>query len=296
MVHSMLARSWTCGRRTVLPTQIGTGLESTGTSWFRARIKWRQGPLFYEDKIWEPVWRDILEKRGLDTLDSETVHKRLQKTRTEALNSLDEIDWLRVSRLPNGDSWRGRAYARLIGDLYKGLSLESGASVIVDSSKNVDTAWISSQIDSVDTVFVHITRDPRGVIYSRQRRLRDGDKYRLSKLRVLHSIKDAWNWRLEKNKAQRFKRLAHINAISIEYEKLVSHPKQVIQGILKTVGLPAESVTFEGDRSICLRENHAIGGNRNKFKTGIVTFKEDTKWLDGINKVEAALIRTISNP
>ena len=255
---------------------------------------WRQGALFHEDTVWGTVWQDVLEKRGLANHDPLVVHRKFQDARAQAMSSLmGSVSPSNLKSLAHED-WDGKEYSALIGELYRGLARVSGASVVIDSSKNVETAWIAAKIEGVDITYVHIVRDPRGVIYSRQKRLRDGNKYKWSKLRFLHTLKDAWGWRRELKKARGFLNMHGQEYVSLNYEEFVRGPRHILQEVLSRVGLSAESIPFRDEYTIELKENHAIGGNRNKFKTGTASFREDMKWKNGFHRIEAALIGVIA--
>src|SRR5262249_61127330 len=50
--------------------------------------------------------------------------------------------------------------------LYRGIASQTGAQVIVDSSKEPTDAALLLLMPEVEPVFVQIVRDPRGMVYS----------------------------------------------------------------------------------------------------------------------------------
>jgi hypothetical protein len=63
-----------------------------------------------------------------------------------------------------------RAYARAADAMFEAVAATTGATVLVDSSKNVGRAAALLADSRHDVRIVHLVRDPRGYIQSRQRR------------------------------------------------------------------------------------------------------------------------------
>lgn len=74
---------------------------------------------------------------------------------------------------------RGRsAYARMADTMLRAAATQTGASVLIDSSKNASRAAALAQDSAADVRVVHLVRDGRGYLRSKRRRARaDGRRF-----------------------------------------------------------------------------------------------------------------------
>ena len=118
-----------------------------------------------------PVWSRIIKSTFGEGEDRVTLARDMWRCQREALHEYHT--WLRVGGLLRR---RGKGlpadgplarYAAGLSRLYRAIAGETGAEVIVDSSKEpTDAALLLMMMPEVDPAFVQIVRDPRGMVYS----------------------------------------------------------------------------------------------------------------------------------
>jgi hypothetical protein len=179
---------------------------------------------------------------------------------------------------PDSPQWR---HARAVSGLYDAIAADTGARVIVDSSKLATHAYVIATMTDVELHVVHLVRDPRAVAHSwTRRKARDpsGSTYipnldpAISSMHWLtrNSIIDLW-----------LRRLPDVPFLRLRYEDLVADPRGAVQGIRELLGESGED-GFTGDRTVRLRAHHMIGGNPRKFETGEIRIKPDQEWVSAM--------------
>ena len=117
-----------------------------------------------------PVWSRIIKSTFGEGQDRVTLARDMWRCQREALHEYHT--WLRVGGLLRR---RGKGlpadgplarYAAGLARLYRAIAGETGAEVIVDSSKEPTDAALLLMMPEVDPAFVQIVRDPRGMVYS----------------------------------------------------------------------------------------------------------------------------------
>ena len=117
-----------------------------------------------------PVWSRILDSTFAEGEDRVGAARDMWRDQREALHEYHT--WLRVGGLLR---LRGKGlpadgplarYAGRLARLYRSIAAETGADIIVDSSKEPTDAALLLLMPEVDATFVQIVRDPRGLVYS----------------------------------------------------------------------------------------------------------------------------------
>jgi hypothetical protein len=207
--------------------------------------------------------------------------------------------WWRRSRLEGMSSPGGVVgrYVEVLSRFYRRVAGVTGAGVIVDSSKWVSAATLARLVPDVDVHLLHVIRDPRGVIHSRQRKLmkeRGDGSVRLSRPRA---ALDAWGWLRVTRTAERMVRSGGEGASTMRYEDFADHPRAVLKGILDDLGAgDPDALPFEDERHVVLGTNHTLGGNRNRFASGTVEIREDDRWRSRLRPADRKLIEAVTRP
>ncbi len=157
-------------------------------------------------------------------------------------------------------------YIKFHERLYGKVLSKTGATVIVDSSKNPDRVELLSQSNIIEPVVLHVVRDGRGVFWS---------YFRKYKNNVLFCI---FKWILSNVKVEILRmRVKHIPYYYISYSMFTNNPFGTLKKIIKVLDLEFE------DTILNYRDfNHnQIGGNRMKNgNTSVI--KEETSWKEDI--------------
>ena len=137
--------------------------------------------------------------------------------------------------------------------------------VIIDTTKHPAYAAAASSLASVDFRFIHLIRDPRGVVESWARPkayISAFSRHRTTLWWI------AFHWGAE--------RLARrVPTLTVRYEDFVKTPRATICSILNFIDEPSDGVAtlFQGDR-IMLGRDHLLGGNPDKFTAGAIRIRQ----------------------
>ena len=197
-----------------------------------------------------PFWSSVL-RHGAD----------LKRLRTERR-------WIQGRTLPalmlGRDRRRVQEFRKALAGLYEAIAAESGADVIVDSSKSPTFSHIAERAPGVDLYVVHLVRDPRATSYSwsvdphfhRTRGPAFGARWSL------------WNVELEALAARRRPRF-----LRLRFEDFLRNPEAETRRVLGLVGASDAALPFVSGDSVRLPSHHMIEGHRSRFDTGLVDIR-----------------------
>jgi hypothetical protein len=224
-----------------------------------------------------PFWSGVGQRafRGWDRVDvDEKVHGRQAVVRTRRLPQLLTSS---LSR-----RWRSQrdALARDLGAVLAAAQAESGAQLVVDSSKMPAYAALLMRAD-VDLHCVQVVRDPRGVANSLGKsvarpEVREGDDL-MHRTGVAESA--LW-WSTFDVVTALLATLGRVPFTTVRYEDFMAEPSATVRRVLEFAGVPvtpADLTHIRGDRLV-LEANHQVAGNPVRFRTGVVQMRTDDAW------------------
>jgi hypothetical protein len=229
-----------------------------------------------------PFWRPVLARveQAYGTLDWAAIHAtRMREAVPRKIPAL-----LVRPRLAPG----ARRLARLYDLVYTEAARETGARVIIDSTKDPSMGALLARTRP-EVVYVHLVRDPRAVSYSWAKRPH-GDLESFS----LAGSTARW---LEWNALSELVTLGR-RPLRFRYEQVVDETRAVLETIVGRVGEGAVPDNLIGDRAVQLEATHTIGGNPARLNTmrGNVKLTRDEAWRSGLTTREKALVTAISLP
>lgn len=160
--------------------------------------------------------------------------------------------------------------------MYRDILQRTGAEVIVDSSKLLDYAQLLALLPGFEVSFVHLIRDSRAVVFSRQKKLKQPTNGEKKSLSTPHLLKDMVDWVWVNRRIERFVR-SQPRSARIRYEDFVADPVGSIATLSAEIGL-AESIAMTPERSFELGPRHSYWGNRFRLQHGTITIREDQRW------------------
>lgn len=175
----------------------------------------------------------------------------------------------RVLRRPPANGWPDTLAAT-----YRAIAAETGASLIVDSSKYASDAALLGHLDGIRAVSVHLVRDPRGVALSWLR-----PKDYTGRRGALNST---WYWLGFNAAAEAVTRAG--TGLRIRYEDLTADPRGAVAQVLALVGRDAAENPVGADGAVELGANHTVTGNPNRFERGTTRLAEDRRWHSGLSR------------
>jgi hypothetical protein len=170
------------------------------------------------------------------------------------------------------------AYGDLLRRLYGAILEVSGARVIVDSSKDPRHGLVLSRLPQIELHVVHLIRDPRGVVFSWQRKRRRPEiHWKAQDMMVKGAWETATRWTTHNTVVE----LLSASAASycrVRYEDFVADPRTALARILEPYDW--DHGTPEGVRPghVDLEPTHTVAGNPMRFDKGALNVKLDEEW------------------
>ncbi len=242
-------------------------------------------------------WNEVAERAfgGWDQLDLDSVMK--------AKNAVDRNRF--VPHLLAPFVFRSiqeplAEYGDILVSLLRAIRDVAGVPVVVDSSKQISTALMLRQIDSVDLRIVHLIRDARGVAYSwtktkKKVEVTDGDAL----MNQYHPGLMGWRW-LSWNVIFSSMRGLKIPVLTVQYEDLITDPRSTLGRIIGFAGVELGDLEFLGgdDTSITvnLEPTHSVAGNPSRFKHGEIALRLDEAWQEKLEPKMRNLVTAIAFP
>jgi hypothetical protein len=182
--------------------------------------------------------------------------------------------------------------SQFLRKLYTNVWDNSGAEVIVDSSKALTYLKELNLIDGFEVRVFHVVRDPRAVCYSLLKRKRSGHPGYLKFSPIRFSIKwimvNFLFWSLSVFFKERY--------VCKRYEDFVDKPEEFLENICSWCATSSDFSGIVEDSNVKLAPNHSAGGSPSRFATGEVELKEDLEWLVDKDNIEMKLVGLICAP
>jgi Sulfotransferase family len=245
------------------------------------------------------VWSRILRSTFREGQDREAIARDIWQLQRDALREYHT--WLRVPALLRSrardlpqDSSAVR-YAQALASLYQHIAEETGAEVIIDSSKEPSDAALLLLMPEVDATFVQIIRDPRGSVYSILRARGNGEPDTESSWR--QSVYAALSWSAGNLAGAAVRRASgRASSTTLRYEDFVRQPRQAVEALATVAGRPARLAPSSDPRTVTMGPTHTVGGNNNRFQTGEIQLRDDTQWRSGMPRLDRATVTTLCFP
>jgi hypothetical protein len=190
---------------------------------------------------------------------------------------------------------RLRRYAEILGRVYEAVAATSGATMIVDSSKQVSTAVVLRHVPGIDVRLLQLVRDPRAVAFSWAKTVARPDAPGSFMART-GPARTAVRW-LGTNAALVVLRLAPGSLRpAARYEDVVRAPEPWARRTLDQAGAARTALTFADDRTALLSIDHSVSGNPMRFRTGPVEVVADDEWRSAMPRRDRALVGAITLP
>lgn len=186
-------------------------------------------------------------------------------------------------------------YLRLISQVYEAVSRQSGANVIVDSSKRPSDAALLLAAPNVAVYFLHLVRDPRAVAFSWQRKKDELDvKHRalMSRHGAIASTLYWTSWNLLSERVRRDGRAR--GSLLVRYEDFIEAPERTLRDVTHLLGENAD-LPIRGSRAR-LVPNHSVAGNPGRFANGNIELRKDDEWIRNQSVRERAMATALSLP
>ena len=180
--------------------------------------------------------------------------------------------------------------------LYAAAAAESGAQVLVDSSKNASLAFLLRRSKNIDLRVLHVVRDPRGVAYSWTKHVTrpesDGEE-----MTRYSPARSALLWGAHNTAYGLLGRLG-VEVRRLRYEEFMDEPVATtgsLAGWLGVAGGPTQ-LRFVSDGQVRLGPCHSAAGNPMRFTTGLVRLRRDDAWRSQLPVPQRRLVTAMTAP
>lgn len=244
-----------------------------------------------------PFWTAVLERAfgGADRIDPRHMLKIAGR-------------WARTRYVTRLATARGRQrmidgmreYSDATAALYRGIAEVAEARIVLDSSKTPLLAWVLGEHADLDVHVLHVTRDPRAVVYSWQRK-----KFDPARGKDMHAdsgespIGSSLAWLTWNGLAASLldRRGSAGRYLHVRYEDFAADPRAELRRLLDWLGEPAAADKLIGDDHRFVNEPaHTIAGNPMRFQRGSVAIKPDTAWKTEASPWDNLLVSGITWP
>jgi len=189
-------------------------------------------------------------------------------------------------------------YARVLGELYRGVQEASGAALIVDSTKHYSGGFLLRRVSGLDLRVVHLVRDSRGVAFSWTKTVaRPETVHRGAPMNRYRPGRSACRW-LGYNAGFELLTRLGVPSTFVRYEDVVRSPRSELERILARIGFrPAgDACSFIRGSDVSLRTNHTVAGNPMRFRVGSLRLRVDDEWKSRFPSGHRRLVSVLTQP
>jgi len=260
--------------------------------WLRGLIQ--NQPCACTQPFWDcPVWTSIFRRAfgGMKEADGHELNHVLQdELRTRQLLAI----W-RGSRSPLTSPGLHRL-AEGVARLYRAALEETGARVLVDTSKSPIYGRFLMQIPELDVHALHLVRDPRAIANSfRREKIHPITGQQVERIPLPHSAALWTAWTLASAGMRR--RGGRVgDYLRVRYEDFVRKPQEVFRKIVEFAGQEFTGAPFIGPNLVELGHNHILTGNFIRYQRGPVEIKPDLRWTSEMSAVHSTLVTGLTWP
>jgi len=240
-----------------------------------------------------PFWTEVMADAfgGFDAADA---------LDTEAWSdALDRVRYLPLLAAPRLRPTRFGATLREYGDaitgLYRSILSVSGATVLIDSSKDPSYAFVLDAVDTFDLSVLHLVRDSRAVAYSWTRdRVRPEIHWAVEHMNRRSPMRTALTWNANHLcfEALGWRKRRYLR---LRYEDFVGDPDGAISTVVALAGGSAPPGTPPVERSDS-GWNHSISGNPVRFDARPLRIALDDEWETELGTEDRRLVTMVTAP
>jgi hypothetical protein len=181
-----------------------------------------------------------------------------------------------------------------LADVYRAVLDQSGASIVVDSSKPPTYGRLLQMSPAIDLRVLHVVRDPRACAFSLRRSKPARDRPDGGAMRRQPPWKAALTWNLWNLAAERLAAVAPTRYLRVRYLDLVGAPGDTLDRIAAFVGSdPNEVAQMFTEGSIQLHTNHSVAGNPVRLDSRL-EIRPDLEWTRHMEPRDRRVVEMIT--
>jgi hypothetical protein len=187
-------------------------------------------------------------------------------------------------------------YASYLHRILAAVNARTGASVLVDSSKQATQAVVLADHPQTSVDVVHIVRDSRAVAHSVSRARRRDDaadaEAMMIQLSPAHAARSWTSWNVRASLLSRSGRTYQ----RLRYEDLVARPAEGLREIRQRLGLPDVALDFLRDSTARLERAHTVSGNPMRLDHGSIELRLDDEWVEAMPASTRSTVTAMTAP
>mgnify|MGYP001465058638 CR=1 FL=1 len=197
-------------------------------------------------------------------------------------------------RLPTAYESLVREYTSYYTRIYRAAAEQTGARVIIDSSKHASLAYCLRWAQDIDLRIVHVVRDSRGVAYSWTKQVSrpEADGALMTRYTPTRSAL-LWNTH---NAAFDLLGRWHDRLVRVRYEDFLLDPVATIKELAEFAEIDPGPMAFLTASYVDLRPGHSAAGNPIRFTVGRVPIIRDDAWRTELPAGQRRLVTTLTAP
>lgn len=236
----------------------------------------------YDCEFWKPYFDDL--ENYLKTQNSELDWEVNTKSLCEVKEDLIQKG--------NFTHEKSKFYGQVIEHLCSKFCVSTD-NIILDTSKELWYAKFLENTGKFDISYIHLVRDVKGVVYSRQKKLKKiNSKTGKVSLNYKYLIYDTLRWNKVNSEMNSF--LKDKKSLQIVYNEFVERPNEIIKKVAGFAGIGFMGNIVNSDNEFEIMENHLIHGNRFRFERGLIKLRPDLRWKEELKERDKKLINLIS--
>jgi hypothetical protein len=170
-----------------------------------------------------------------------------------------------------------RAYVALYDAVYAAVAAESGAALVIDSSKHASLAICLRRASRHRVRVAHVVRDSPAVVHSWSKVVARPEAASGEEM-ARYSPSRAALWWNAYNLMFTLIRWVRMPLRRVRYEDFVAAPLPVIRELARWAGSEADPSGFLHDHTVQLSPGHTVAGNPMRFRVGEVAIRRDDQW------------------
>jgi Sulfotransferase family len=186
------------------------------------------------------------------------------------------------------------SFARVMSHVYLALAEQTGARVIVDTSKRPSYGMFLQHVAGCEPYYVQVVRDPRASAHSWKTRRYVGSSGDTVTRRGAADATLRWDL-LNLGAEATLRSAPPERRFQLRFEDFAASPRDTVQRLTTFVGEDAPS-PFRDDRTIDLGTNHSIAGNPSRQRIGDVVIHEVDDWSARFSRLDRWLATLIAVP
>jgi len=240
-----------------------------------------------ECEVWSPALEHVFDAEGFDAAGMRAWHDEVH-TWKRAVKTMRT----KPGRTERWPAMHG--YATGTGRLYRAIQAQTGARVLIDSSKWPLGAGALGLIPGVEPYVIQLVRDPRAVAHSWQRRKIQPDMLKKQEMPRFGPVHSSLSWSIRNAVSRHVRKRAPRQSMVLRYEDFVSDPHRALQQIVDLVGEPTNLGEVLQGRTLHVGGNHTVAGNPSRFVTGEVKVRPDLEWSSHLSRAHRTVVTAMT--